>query len=169
MQEDIMLKRSKDFKYPNFFKHCVRVCRHTKGIDHDDTAYKMGLCFRKVDTSDFLKEWKLASKDCKEEQQLSEEEYTKLQHLPVDNPTPSMKQYTACVFEKEGFLKDNILQENDILEVSDDYKDAEYLKSFVNECKHIKENNQTETAFKLFECLQKIKDTHIELLKKEQI
>lgn len=49
MQDNVILEKAKDSVYPKYFKNCVRVCHHIKGSDQDDTAYKMILCFRKVD------------------------------------------------------------------------------------------------------------------------
>lgn len=159
MQEEVILEKSKNSANPKYFKNCVRICRHIRGNDHGSTAYKMISCFRRVEKFDFLSEWQITYKDCKNEIQISQEEYTKLQNLPVQNPTLAMKQYAACVFLREGFLKDNILQEKVILEVAEDYTNADYLKTFVEQCKDIKESNQDLMAFKLFECLQKIKAT----------
>lgn len=44
------------------------------------------------------------------------------------------------------------MQENYILKKADEYSDAGYLKKFVNKCKHIKGEDQYETAVQLGIC-----------------
>lgn len=156
IQKEVFLEKTKLNKHTKFFKHCARLCSHITGSDHNDVAYKLGMCFKKVDGEIFLNDWNYTGMECKDELQLSDEDFAKLQKIPLDNPTLEMKRYANCILTKQSFLKNNQLQENVILEVAEDYEDADFLKKIINQCKQIKETDQNDMAFELYVCLLKI-------------
>lgn len=160
IQTDVMLQKSSTFKYPNFVKNCVRKCKDIKGTDRYDVAVKLGLCINKVNIKYFNDEWIIISNECRKEQKLEVKDISKLK----ENPSESVKNYSLCVFERQGLLKDNVLQENVILEIVKDYKDAKYLKVFLDKCKDIDNDDRYVKAFKLYECLKNIKGKEFEKL-----
>lgn len=157
IQYDVMLQKSKSFKYPAFYKNCARRCKDIKGDDRFDVAVKLSLCINKVNTKYFREEWIITSNECKKELKLNSNDIAKLtNYSSIENPSEELKKYTLCVFEKQGLLKDNVLQEDVILEIAKDYEDARYMKTFLDECKEVHNDDKFLKAFKLFECMKSV-------------
>lgn len=163
IQNDVILEKTKNSDFAIQTKYGLRLCSNIKPNDPNDLAYELEYCFSDISGEYFVKNWKFICDKCNEDIKLPKDEYQLMQYLPVKNITESMKLYAKCILKSLGFLKDNSLQEQDILEVIEDFKDAKYLEGYLKECKGLKEDNENDTAFKLYECMENIKDKYVQV------
>nr|5DIC_A Chain A, Odorant-binding protein [Phormia regina] len=96
--------------------------------------------------------------ECVKQEKVSEEEATKLRNKDYANPTPAMKCFGTCFFEKIGTLKDGVVQEAVVLEKLSPHFGEEKVKAALDKCKNIKGADRCDTGFKIFECFEKAKD-----------
>lgn len=95
--------------------------------------------------------------ECIKQEKVSEEEATKLRNKDFNNPTPAMKCFGTCFFEKVGTLKDGVVQEAVVLEKLAPTYGEEKVKAALAKCKDVKGSDRCDTGFKLYECFEKAK------------
>nr|AID61309.1 odorant binding protein [Calliphora stygia] len=100
---------------------------------------------------------KVHFQECVKQENVSEEEATKLRNKDFANATPGMKCFGACFFEKVGILKDNVVQEDVVLAKLVPHYGEENVKKVMEKCKNEKGADRCETGFKIYECVEKAK------------
>lgn len=163
IQTKVILDKYEAAKFRQHYFVLLEKCINPTGtdddyIDHDIEVYNYALCFDLFSGEHFLKDWERAGNECKDRMELIHDD--QYPDMKMKNPTPVVKYYAACVWKKLNYLKANILQKNVILETADIYRDAEYLKEFLSKCNRIKENDHIDTAYKLYQCMDKIIEEH---------
>ncbi|XP_065368484.1 general odorant-binding protein 56a-like [Calliphora vicina] len=93
--------------------------------------------------------------ECVKQENVSEEDVTKLQKKDLSNATPGMKCFGACFFEKVGILKDSVVQEDVVLKKYAPYYGEENVKKVLEKCKNEKGADRCDTGFKIYECAEK--------------
>ncbi|XP_023298793.2 general odorant-binding protein 56a-like [Lucilia cuprina] len=105
-----------------------------------------------------------AMDECRREENISEDEYNKIIDHYFENPTRVIKCFTACVSEKIGILKDNIVQENVVLEIAKEVNKVEMTNIILEKCKQIQSEDRCDMAFRFHVCVQ---NTKREIIKAE--
>ncbi|XP_037817390.1 general odorant-binding protein 56a-like [Lucilia sericata] len=103
-----------------------------------------------------------ATEECRREENISEEEYNKVIDHHFDNPTSEMKCFTACVAEKIGILKDNIVQEDVVLEIAREVNKVKMTNIILQKCKQIQSEDRCDMAFRFHVCVQNTKKEILE-------
>lgn len=91
------------------------------------------------------------------QENLPEEEATKIRNKDYSNPTKATKCFRTCVFEKIGTLKDNKIQEAVVLEKFSPFFGEENVKKMVERCRGIKGEDRCVTGFQIYQCLENAK------------
>jgi len=94
---------------------------------------------------------------CAKEVNLSEEEMSKVKVKDFKNPTENMKCFANCFFEKTGFLKEGVIQSEQIRNKLASFIGEEKTRDALDKCSSIKGENKCDTAFKLHECFEEFR------------
>ncbi|XP_065368076.1 general odorant-binding protein 56a-like [Calliphora vicina] len=92
--------------------------------------------------------------ECAKQENVSEEDATKLRNKDFANATPGMKCLGTCFFEKVGILKDSIVQDDVVLAKLVPQYGEENVKNALEKCKNEKGVDRCETGFKIYECAE---------------
>uniref|UniRef100_A0A1I8QA54 Odorant binding protein n=1 Tax=Stomoxys calcitrans TaxID=35570 RepID=A0A1I8QA54_STOCA len=95
---------------------------------------------------------------CAKEENISEAEVTKFMKEDYANPTEDFKCLTTCFFEKEGTLKDGVVQEEFVIKKWGPTIGEDNIKKIYEKCHGIKAENRCETGFKILECCKEAKE-----------
>ncbi|XP_065368181.1 general odorant-binding protein 56a-like [Calliphora vicina] len=100
---------------------------------------------------------KVHFQECVKQENVSEEDATKLRNREFANASPSMKCFGTCFFEKVGTLKDSQVQEEVVLQKLGALIGEEKTKEVLHKCKDIKGEDRCDTGFKIYECFESYK------------
>ncbi|KAM7343547.1 general odorant-binding protein 56a-like [Cochliomyia hominivorax] len=100
---------------------------------------------------------KVHFEECVKQENVSEEDATRLRNKDFANPSEAMKCFGTCFFEKVGTLKDSQIQEDVVLQKLGALIGEEKTKTVLDKCKDIKGENRCDTGFKIYECFESYK------------
>ncbi|XP_065369200.1 general odorant-binding protein 56d-like [Calliphora vicina] len=92
--------------------------------------------------------------ECAKQENVSEQEATKVRNKEFANATPAMKCFGACFFEKVGILKDSVVQKDVVLELLVPHYGNENVTKALEKCENKKGADRCETGFKVYECIE---------------
>uniref|UniRef100_A0A1I8Q8B3 General odorant-binding protein 56a n=1 Tax=Stomoxys calcitrans TaxID=35570 RepID=A0A1I8Q8B3_STOCA len=95
--------------------------------------------------------------ECAKQENISEEEAAKLHTKDYTNPTKNLKCFATCFFEKVGTLKDEIVQEDVVLEKLGALIGEEKTKKALDKCRGIKGEDRCDTGFQIYQCFEAAK------------
>ncbi|KAI8123922.1 General odorant-binding protein 56a [Lucilia cuprina] len=100
---------------------------------------------------------KVHFEECVKQENVSEEDATRLRNKDFANPSAAMKCFGTCFFEKVGTLKDSEVQEDVVLAKLGSLIGEEKTKEVLHKCKDIKGDDRCDTGFKIYECFENYK------------
>ncbi|EDV98267.1 general odorant-binding protein 56a [Drosophila grimshawi] len=106
---------------------------------------------------DIIKLIKQHDEFCTKENHLSDKEIAKLKVKDFSSPSDNLKCFINCTLEKIGALKNGVIQEDHVLHVFGPLIGEETIRKIISKCGHLKGKSDCDTAFKLHECLEKLK------------
>lgn len=92
--------------------------------------------------------------ECVKQENVTEEEATRLRNKDFANPTENMKCFGTCFFERVGTLKDGQVQEDVVLQKLGALVGEEKTKTVLNKCKGIKGESRCDTGFQIYKCFE---------------
>ncbi|TMW43906.1 hypothetical protein DOY81_011017 [Sarcophaga bullata] len=94
---------------------------------------------------------------CVAQENVSEEDATRLRNKDFANPSENMKCFGTCFFERVGTLKDGQVQEDVVLQKLGALVGEEKTKAVLNKCKDIKGESRCDTGFQIYKCFEESK------------
>lgn len=88
---------------------------------------------------------------------MPEDDVNKLRQKNYENPSESMKCFSACMLEQVGVLKDNKVQEDVAQQKLTTILDEEKAKQVVSKCKGANGDNRCATGYEIFKCVSALK------------
>lgn len=92
--------------------------------------------------------------ECAAQENLSDEEATKLRNKDYSNPTKTTKCFGTCFFEKVGTLKNDEIQEAVVLEQLTPFIGEEKTKMILEKCRGVKGEDHCDTGFQVYQCFE---------------
>lgn len=90
--------------------------------------------------------------ECLNQENVSEEDATKLFNNQLTNPSPAIKCFGSCLFEHIGTWKDGVILEHLVLEKLGPVLGEERVGNAIEICRHVKGSDRCDTMFKLIKC-----------------
>ncbi|XP_075166919.1 general odorant-binding protein 56a-like [Haematobia irritans] len=95
--------------------------------------------------------------ECAKQENISEEEASKLRTKDYTNPSKNLKCFGTCFFEKVGTLKNDEIQEDVVLEKLAPLIGEEKTKKALDKCRGIKGEDRCDTGFQIYQCFETAK------------
>ncbi|XP_005188768.1 general odorant-binding protein 56a-like [Musca domestica] len=105
---------------------------------------------------------KVHFEECIKQENITEEEATKLRNKDFANPSHNLKCFGTCFFEKVGTLKDSVIQEDVVLKTLGSIIGEEKTKKALDKCRDIKGEDRCDTGFQLYQCFEAAKAEMVE-------
>nr|NP_995810.1 Odorant-binding protein 47a, isoform B [Drosophila melanogaster]AAS64866.1 Odorant-binding protein 47a, isoform B [Drosophila melanogaster] len=104
---------------------------------------------------------------CGDQTDISLRELNKLQREDFSDPSESVQCFTHCLYEQMGLMHDGVFVERDLFGLLSDVSNTDYWPE--RQCHAIRGNNKCETAYRIHQCQQQLKQQQQNLLATKEV